>query len=184
MDCRARAAAVSLLTLSLAPTSALRALPLMMGGAARRPVAANRNARRNYEILAEYEAGVSLLGTEVKSCRAGKVNLRDGYVKIKDGQAWLENVHVARHDTTGAFFNHDETRPRQLLLHKREIAKLRQGVERQGFTIVPLSAYFNERGLLKLTIALGRGKQLQDKREDLKRKAVEREVSRQIKGFR
>ena len=156
----------------------------MLAQRARKSVAVNRLARRNYEILDEFEAGVALVGTEVKSCRAGKVTLRDGYCRVKDGECWLENVHIAQHGTTGSYFQHDEVRARRLLLHKREIQKLEEAIAQRGLTVVPLSAYFNEKSFLKVSIGLARGKKLQDKREDLKRRDVEREVSRQLKAFR
>eukprot|EP00967_Tisochrysis_lutea_P062386 scaffold80072_cov30-Tisochrysis_lutea.AAC.2 len=144
-------------------------------------VAVNRLARRNYEILEEYEAGISLVGTEVKSCRNGQMNLRDGYCAITDGECWLENVNISPHGTTGRFFNHDERRRRRLLLHKRETRKLASMVAQQGLTIVPLKAYFNSRSCLKVKIALARGKQSQDKRETIRRREQERDVRRQTK---
>lgn len=168
-------------TLSLQP----RALgACMAAGRQKKAVASNRLARRNYEILDEFEAGIALVGTEVKSCRAGRCTLRDGYCRIQDGECWLHNVNIARHSTAGSYFQHEETRPRRLLLHKREIRKLEQSVAQQGLTIVPLSAYFNDKSCLKVAIGLARGKKLQDKRQDLKRKDAEREVSRQIKAMR
>ena len=90
----------------------------------RKVISSNRLARRNYEILEDFEAGIELLGTEVKSCRGGRCTLRDGYCEIKDGECWLRNVNIARHGTTGGYFQHEELRPRRLLLHKREIEKL------------------------------------------------------------
>ncbi len=146
-------------------------------------VAVNRLARRNYELLDDYEAGIALTGTEVKSARAGHLNLRDGYVNIKEGSCWLQNVNIARHGTTGSYFQHDETRPRRLLLHKREILKLDQAVQQKGLTIVPISAYFNKDNRLKLKIALGRGKQVQDKRETIRRREEDRDIRRQTKNI-
>ena len=108
----------------------------------------------------------------------------DGYCRFKDGECWLHNVNIARHATAGGFFQHEETRPRRLLLHKREIRKLEEATLQRGLTIVPLSAYFNENSFLKVKIGLARGKKLQDKREDPKRRDVNREVSRQLKEFR
>jgi SsrA-binding protein len=148
-----------------------------------RQVANNKLARRDYEILEDFEAGISLVGTEVKSCRAGKCTLRDGYCRIKKGECWLENVNIARHATSGSYFQHEELRPRRLLLHKSEIRKLAEAIDRKGLTVVPLAAYFNEKNCLKVKIGLARGKKLQDKREDLKRKDMAREVSRQLKEF-
>ena len=135
------------------------------------------------EILEDFEAGISLLGTEVKSCRAGRCTLRDGYCTFKDGECWLRNVNIARHGTAGTYFQHEELRPRRLLLHKREIRKLEDAVNQKGLTVVPLSAYFNTQSYLKVSLGLARGKKLQDKREDLKRKDIARDVQRQIKSF-
>ena len=151
--------------------------------ARKKTVASNKNVRRNYEILEDFEAGVSLVGTEVKSCRAGRCTLRDGYCRIKDDECWLHNVNIARHETAGIFFQHEETRPRRLLLHKREIKKLEDAILQKGLTVVPLAMYFNEKSFLKVSIGLARGKKLQDKREDLKRKDTERETARQLKNF-
>jgi len=153
------------------------------GARAKQVIANNKLARRNYEILEDYEAGIALVGTEVKSCRVGKCQLRDGFCRIKDGECWLHNVNIARHSTAGSFFQHDEIRPRRLLLHKREIQKLADAVDRKGLTLVPLSAYFNEKSFLKVSIGLARGKKLQDKREDLKRRDIDRDTQRQIKAF-
>ena len=150
----------------------------------RRQVAGNRLARRNFDIIEEFEAGVSLVGTEVKSCRAGRCNLRDGFCRIKDEECWLHNVNIARHETAGGFFQHEETRPRRLLLHKREIRKLAAAVDQKGLTIVPLSCYFNEQSYLKVQIALARGKNKQDQRETIKRRDADREIGRQLKAFR
>ena len=107
----------------------------------------------------------------------------DGYCKVKDGECWLENVHIAQHSTTGRFFQHEETRARRLLLHKAEIRKLGAECDQKGLTIVPLSAYFNEENRLKVEIGLARGKNLQDKRETIKRRDTERETRRMIKDF-
>ena len=101
----------------------------------RKVIATNRLARRNYEILEELEAGISLVGTEVKSCRAGRCNLRDGYCAIKGGECWLHNVNIARHVTAGGYFQHEEMRPRRLLLHKPEIRKLEHACAQRGLTI-------------------------------------------------
>lgn len=143
-------------------------------------VADNRQARYEYEILATYEAGVELKGTEVKSIRAGKVNLRDGFALIRNGEAMLLNVHISPHDTTGSYFNHDPRRTRKLLLHKAEIRKLMGEVDRQGLTLVPLRMYLKG-GWVKVLIGLARGKKLHDKREDLKRKQDERDMQRALK---
>jgi SsrA-binding protein len=144
-------------------------------------VADNRQARFLYEILETYEAGVELRGTEVKSIRHGKANLRDGYALIRKGEAWLHNVHISPHQTASQVFNHEPLRTRKLLLHSQEIRKLVGQVDQQGLTIVPLKMYL-KRGWVKLTIALVRGKKLHDKREDLKRKQETREIQRVMKN--
>ncbi|GAB4373630.1 MAG: SsrA-binding protein SmpB [Elainellaceae cyanobacterium] len=145
-------------------------------------IADNRQARFQYEILETYEAGITLKGTEVKSIRQGKVNLRDGYALIRDGEAWLHNVHISPHDTAGQIFNHEPRRTRKLLLHGEEIRKLIGQVEQKGLTLVPLKMYL-KRGWVKLSLGLARGKKLHDKREDLKRKQERREIERAIKNY-
>jgi SsrA-binding protein len=140
----------------------------------------NRQARHLYEILETFEAGVQLVGTEVKSVRAGKVNLRDGYVLIRNGEAMLLNVHIAPYERSGEYFNHDARRTRKLLLHQKEIAKLIGQVEQKGLTLVPLKIYFKG-SWVKISIGLGRGKKLHDKREDLKRRQDERDMARALK---
>ena len=109
------------------------------------------------------------------------MTLRDGYRRVKDGECWLENVHIAQHGTTGSYFQHDEVRPRRLLLHKREIVKLKSQVDRQGLTIVPMACYFNEQSRLKVNIALARGKGVADKRETIRRRESDRENRRMLK---
>ena len=140
-------------------------------------VADNRQARYEYEILATYEAGVELKGTEVKSIRAGKVNLRDGFALIRNGEALLLNVHISPHYTTGSYFNHDPRRTRKLLLHKEEIRKLVGQVDQKGLTLVPLRMYLKG-GWVKVAIGLARGKKLHDKRETLKKTEAQREIQR------
>jgi SsrA-binding protein len=143
-------------------------------------VADNRQARFLYEILETYEAGIELLGTEVKSIRAGKANLRDGYGLLRQGEIWLLNAHISPHNSTGSYFNHEPTRTRRLLMHKKEIRKLIGKVEQQGLTLVPLKMYFT-RGKVKVTIALVRGKKLHDKRDDLKKRDDKRDIDRAMK---
>ncbi|MGV2826438.1 SsrA-binding protein SmpB [Myxosarcina sp. GI1(2024)] len=142
----------------------------------------NRQARYLYEILETYEAGIALVGTEVKSIRAGKVNLRDGYAFIRGGEAWLSNVHISPYQAGGDYFNHDPRRVRKLLLHRREINKLTGQVEQQGLTLVPLKMYF-KRGKVKVSIGLARGKKLYDKRETIKRRQDDREMARAMKRY-
>lgn len=140
----------------------------------------NRYARFQYEILETYEVGVELVGTEVKSIRAGKVNLRDGFALVRDHEVWLHNVHISPHTTASNFFNHDPRRTRKLLMKREEIRKLIGKVEQKGLTLVPLKMYL-KRGWVKLTIGLGRGKKLHDKREDLKRRQDNRDMARALK---
>jgi len=145
-------------------------------------VADNRQARFRYEILETYEAGVELKGTEVKSIREGKANLRDGYALIRNGEAWLLNVHISPYEHSSDFFNHDPRRTRRLLLHKKEIRKLIGKVEQEGLTLVPLKMYF-KRGFVKITIALGKGKKLHDKRESIKEREDKRDMARATKRY-
>lgn len=144
-------------------------------------VSDNRQARFLYEILETYEVGVELLGTEVKSIRAGKANLRDGFALIRNGEAFLLNVHISPHHTTSQVFNHDPRRTRKLLLHRDQIRKLTGKVEQQGLTLVPLKMYL-KRGWVKIDLALVRGKKLHDKREDVKRRDDQREMQRALKN--
>ena len=137
----------------------------------------NRKARFLYEILETYEAGIQLMGTEVKSIREGKVNLQDGYALIRNGEAWLINVHISPYTTSSQYFNHDPRR-----LHRQEIRKLIGKVEQQGLTLVPLKMYL-KRGLVKVSIGLGKGKKLHDKREDVKRRDDQRDIQRAMKNY-
>ncbi|MHC5830200.1 MAG: SsrA-binding protein SmpB, partial [Nostoc sp.] len=114
-----------------------------------------------YEILETYEAGIELTGTEVKSIRAGKVNLKDGYALLRNGEAWLINVHISPYTASGQYFNHEPRRTRKLLLHRKELRKLIGTVEQQGLTLIPLKMYL-KRGWVKVSIALGKGKKLHD----------------------
>jgi SsrA-binding protein len=143
-------------------------------------VADNRQARFLYEILETYEAGIELVGTEVKSIRAGKANLRDGYGLLRNGEIWLLNAHISPHTSTSQYFNHEPTRTRRMLMHKQEIRKLIGKVEQQGLTLVPLKMYL-KKGRVKLTIALVRGKKLHDKRDDLKKRDDKRDMDRAMK---
>ena len=140
----------------------------------------NRQARHLYEIFETYEAGVELVGTEVKSIRAGRVNLRDGYALIRNGEAWLINVHISPYQASGQYFNHDPRRSRKLLLHRKEISKLIGLVEKKGLTLVPLKMYLKG-SWVKVVIGVGRGKKLHDKRETLKRRQADREMARAMK---
>nr|WP_207783475.1 MULTISPECIES: SsrA-binding protein SmpB [unclassified Methylosinus] len=144
-------------------------------------VADNRRARFDYEIGETFEAGLSLMGTEVKSLRTGKATIAESYAHVdRKGEVWLVNATIPEY-LSGNRFNHEPKRLRKLLLKQREIAKLAQGVEREGMTIVPMKLYFNERGRAKLQIALGRGKKLHDKREVEKKRDWGREKSRLLR---
>jgi SsrA-binding protein len=139
-------------------------------------IAQNRKARHNYFIEESYEAGMVLQGSEVKALREGKVNLKDGYARIMDGEVFLMDVHISPY-TFGNRLNHDPLRPRKLLLHGREIHRLMGKVKEKGFSLIPLSIYFSH-GRAKVVLALAKGKKLYDKREALKRKAMAKEVER------
>ena len=139
-------------------------------------IARNKRATHDYHILDRWEAGIVLTGTEVKALRNGKANLTDAYGIVKDGEIWLLNLHIAPYEH-GNVFNHEPTRTRKLLMHKREIRRLIGSVEREGLTLIPLDLYFKQ-GKAKVTLALGKGKKLHDKREDLRRRDDEREMAR------
>ncbi|MCS7032108.1 MAG: SsrA-binding protein SmpB [Gloeomargarita sp. SKYG116] len=143
-------------------------------------VSENREARHRYEILETYECGIELKGTEVKSVRAGKVNLRDGFARFKDGELYLMNVHISPHETASAYFNHDPRRTRKLLLHRSELRKLLGKVEQKGLTLVPLKMYFKG-DWAKVLLGLARGKKLHDKRQAIKEREQKREIARALK---
>jgi SsrA-binding protein len=146
-------------------------------------VADNRRARFNYEIGEVFEAGIMLTGTEVKALRQGRATIAESYADTKRGELWLINANIPEY-LQGGRDNHEPKRPRKLLLHKRQIAKLAGAVEREGMTIVPLKMYFNERGRAKIEVAVARGKKLHDKRETDKKRDWNREKSRlmRVKG--
>ena len=144
-------------------------------------VASNRKARFNYTILETYETGIVLTGGEVKSARDGKVELKDGYVKIENGEAFLHNVNIASYKFSAGFEkDYSPEKPRKLLLHKREITKLQNKTSERGFSLVPLEVYFKD-GRLKVEIGVAKGKKIYDKRESIKKREVEREI-RRLKG--
>ena len=140
-----------------------------------RPLAQNKYARFQYEISDTIEAGIALLGTEVKSIRGGKANLRDGYCTFRNNEILLKNVHISPHKNVGQFFNHDPLRDRKLLIHKKEILKLKLSVEKKGLTIIPLSIYLKG-SWIKIKIGVGKGKKLHDKRQADKSKTLKREI--------
>jgi SsrA-binding protein len=152
----------------------------------RKVIAQNRKARHDYSILDTYEAGIALTGTEVKSLRAGRASLVDGYASIKDGEVWLSGIHIAEY-TQGTWTNHEPRRTRKLLLHRAEIERLIGKIRESGLTLVPLQMYFSD-GKVKVELALAKGKQDYDKRQDLAKRTAEREVTRElgrrIKGMR
>lgn len=141
------------------------------------PIVRNRKALHDYHILDRWEAGIALSGSEVKSLREGKANLRDAYGKIEDGEVYLVSAHISPYDPA-ARDNHDPRRPRKLLLHRREIRKLIGKVMEKGLTLVPLSIYFNDRGKVKVELALAAGKKQYDKRAALKEKDIRRAKQR------
>ena len=138
----------------------------------------NRRALHDYFVIQKLEAGISLEGSEIKSIRAGKVNFKDSYARIIDGECWLVNLHISPFEKSSHFIP-DPTRKRKLLLHKHEIRRLRIRTEEQGMTIVPLEIFINEKGLCKVTLALAKGKKTYDKRETLHQKDMERDRARE-----
>jgi SsrA-binding protein len=147
---------------------------------AQRVVAENRKAFHDYHILERWEAGIALLGTEVKSVREGRVNLRDSFARVDRGEVWLENVHIQPYSHRG-YADHGERRPRKLLLHRHEIRKLVGSVAEKGMTLVPLELYFKG-GRLKVLIGLAKGKQAHDKRETIRRREIDRETRAAVKA--
>lgn len=145
-------------------------------------IVVNRRARHDYFILDKIEAGIALRGTEVKSIRNGKVNLGDAYAQIEDGEAWLVQMHVSPYEQ-GNRFNHDPLRKRKLLLHRRQILKLKQATQEKGLTLIPLSLYFKG-SHLKVELGLAKGKRHHDRREDVARRDAEREIQRARRGDR
>ena len=146
-----------------------------------RDIARNRQASHRYNLLEKWECGIVLTGTEVKSCRAGRVQLKDGYAAVEDREVWLQNVHIAPYDP--ARDNHDPERPRKLLLHRHEIERLVGSTAEKGLTLVPTRMYFKGKHA-KVEIALARGKDLYDKRRALKEKDMKREVQRELGSYR
>jgi SsrA-binding protein len=142
-------------------------------------VSTNKKARFNYEIIEKIEAGISLKGTEVKSVRNKNVSIAESYAHIKDNEVFLHNLHISPYEQ-GNRENHDPIRVRKLLLHKQEIKKLVSKIQLKGLSLVPLSIYL-KKGKIKIELAVGRGKRLVDKRESLKKRAVDREIARVVK---
>jgi len=142
-------------------------------------VATNRKAYHDYHLQDSVEAGITLTGTEIKSIRAGKVNLRDAYVRPEAGELWLLNAHIARYEPS-SYSSHEPTRPRKLLLHRKQIDNLTSKMQEKGFTLVPLKLYIKG-SMAKVEVALAKGKKLYDKREAIMRRETEREIGRAIK---
>lgn len=143
-------------------------------------IAQNKKASHDYFIEETYEAGMVLTGTEIKSVRAGRVQLKDSYVQIRNGEAWVNNMHISPFEQ-GNRFNHDPLRVRKLLLHKKQIHELLGAVKRDGYTLVPLKMYIKD-GYAKLLIGLGKGKKDYDKRDDMRKKDAKREMDRVLKA--
>jgi SsrA-binding protein len=147
-------------------------------------IAKNKKAYHDYEILEKYEAGIVLQGYEVKALRQKRANLSDAFCRFIKGELHLMNAHIAHLDTTNKNFARDSRSPRKLLLHKKELDKLYEKVQKDGLTIVPLMLYFNERNFAKVSIAVAKGKQLHDKRETLKRRTQLREAQQAMKNYK
>ncbi|MEW6581069.1 MAG: SsrA-binding protein SmpB [Chloroflexota bacterium] len=145
----------------------------------RKVISTNRKARHDYELLDTFEAGLVLTGSEIKSIRAGHVNLREGYILPRDGELWLINTHIASYDQAGRY-GHDPLRPRKLLLHRKEIERILARVQEKGLTIVPTLLYL-VRGRAKIEVALARGKRQYDKREALRKRDSQRQIERSLR---
>ncbi|MDD5400832.1 MAG: SsrA-binding protein SmpB [Sulfurimonas sp.] len=146
-------------------------------------IAKNKKAYFDYFLEEKFEAGIVLKGSEIKAIRAGRVNLKDSFIRFVQGEAFLFNAHIGRLETTHHFYAHEERGSRKLLLHKKQIAKMVKAVEKDGFTVVPLQLYFNDRNIVKIQIAIAKGKQLHDKRNDLKEKDMKRDMERSMKDY-
>lgn len=144
-------------------------------------VAKNRKAYHDYEILETYEAGIALTGNEIKSVRAGRVNLRGSYARVIDEEVFLYETHISPYEQSGSFRKQEPTRPRKLLLHRREIKRLMGLIQQKGLTLVPLSIYFKG-PRAKLELAVARGKKVYDKREDIAKKDAQRDIARAMKS--
>jgi len=144
----------------------------------------NKKAYHNFFIYDKYEAGIELKGSEVKAIRAGRVNIKDSFIRIIKGEVFVFNMHITHLDTAHTTYRPEENRDRRLLLHKKEIAKLFEKVTKDGMTIVPLSLYFNKRNMLKIQIATAEGKKLYDKRDELKKKSMQRETQQALKNWK
>lgn len=146
-------------------------------------IAKNKKAYFDYFLEEKFEAGLVLQGSEVKGIRAKRVNIKDSFIRFVQGEAFLFNAHIGRLETTHHYYTHEERGSRKLLLRKKQLVSLKKAVERDGYTIVPLQMYFNDRNLVKIQIAIAKGKQLHDKREDLKQKDMKRDIDRAMKDY-
>jgi len=146
-------------------------------------IAVNRKARHDFDIEETVDAGIALTGTEIKSIRAGKVNLAQSFARVENGEVWLINAHIAHYDA-GNRNNHEPTRSRKLLLHRGEISMLAAQASQKRLTLVPLRLYLNKKSLAKVELALARGKKLYDKRETLVKRQTDREIERTLKSYR
>ena len=142
----------------------------------------NRKAKFDYFIIEEFEAGIVLTGTEIKSVRSGSCNIKDCYGIIKNDEVFLLNMFI-NHYKEGNIFNHEETRTRKLLLHKKEIKKIQKLIETNGYTLIPLKLYFNQRNKLKVLLGVCKGKKVFDKRETIKERDINREVKKNLKNY-
>ena len=148
---------------------------------ARKIIASNKKARHDYFIENTYEAGLVLTGTEIKSIRQGKVNLKESYARVENGEVFVYSMNISPYDH-GNIYNVDPMRPRKLLLNRAEIRKIDSVLQQQGLTLIPLSIYLNEKGMAKLEIGIARGKKLYDKRQDLAKRDASRNIDRIIKS--
>jgi len=141
----------------------------------------NRKAEHDYYFVQEIEAGIVLRGTEIKSIRLGRINFKDSYARVVDGEVWVYNLHISPYEKT-VYFNHEPERKRKLLLHTREIKRLKNKVEQDGMTLVPKKIYINEKGKCKVMLALAKGKKLFDKRDTIQAKDMKRDMERRAKS--
>lgn len=149
----------------------------------RGPVAVNKKAYRNYELIERFEAGLSLLGTEVKSLRAGQADLAGSYARVENGQGWLVGVNIAKYKKDSTV-GHEPIRKRKLLLHKTELRRIQIKLDQRGFTLVPLRIYFSDRGLAKVELALARGKRKYDKRTKITEREQKKGIDKDMKKYR
>jgi len=141
----------------------------------------NKKAEHNYYFMQQFEAGIALTGTEIKSVREGKVSFKDSYAKIIEGELWLVSLHISPYEK-GSIFNHEPERKRKLLLHRWEIKRIEKKIEEKGLTVVPRELILNEKGLVKVVLAIAKGKHTYDKRDTIKERAQKRDMERKVKS--